>query len=649
MKSTKFNLGLIFLTTLILYIPIIFNPALILNRSNDLQDPFWPVFYYIKKEVMHGVLPFWNNLFLSGTPLLPDPQFSLFYPLNFLFILLPINTAFIVYFIIHSFLAGIGMYFVGLKALNFSKPTCIIMAILYISTPKLSGYLESGHMGLFATFTWFPFILLSLLMIFKKTDLKWSLLLGFSMAGVFYTHTVAFILSLAFSVSLFVALAMPFKNKRYTLQLIFIVAGLILTFGLIAITFLPQNEWLPQTTRFLLLQTRDVYPKWFSIKEFLQILLLPLTIGFQNIQNLDSEKWITTGSTTLFLAFVGFISAKHKYKILLASGFIALTLVALNNASPIYSMLIRIDWYVLMRVSTRVWFIVIISVVILAGFALEKIKSTNLGRKVLPLVVTLAISEQLILSGVYLSKPVSVNLNPAPDSLYSYLKSDSEIFRVYCINRCLSQQKSAQNNLQLVEGYNTLVQKNYHEEAWQLTGAYWNYYTLSIPPAGTFTFEKPQPDPISLGDFNTKYVISQYKLINQNFSLEKKFNEYFVYKNNSFKTRAYFVNHNDSSKFTKAPIIRYSPNEIIVDTSEKTSQQLTLSEVYSPGWNAYLDNKILTNVQEKPNRLRQVDILPDTKFVVFKYESQSFQTGLMITLSTLILVTLFTIKSHFRK
>lgn len=149
----KYKITLILLFSVLLYyFPILINPSLLLERNNDLQEQFWPVFYYIRNEFLHHfALPFWNNLFLSGTPLLPDPQFSLFNPINLVFVLFPTNLAFIIYFMLHSTLAAFGMYLLCTKVLNFSKFTSVSIGILYLSTPKIAGYLEAGHLGLFAT------------------------------------------------------------------------------------------------------------------------------------------------------------------------------------------------------------------------------------------------------------------------------------------------------------------------------------------------------------------------------------------------------------------------------------------------------------------------------------------------------------------
>ena len=86
--------------------------------------------------------------------------------------------------------------------------------------------------------------------------------------------------------------------------------------------------------------------------------------------------------------------------------------------------------------------------------------------------------------------------------------------------------------------------------------------------------------------------------------------------------------------------MKYSPNQIILDTSEHLSNQVILSSVYSSGWNAYLDGKEETKVLETPVSLMLVNIKPETKFIEFKYQPESFEVGKYISILAIILIIL---------
>lgn len=644
LKNEKIIIFVLLAIIFLLYLPILAKPELILNRGNDLQEQFWPIFYFINKHLWADhQLPLWNNVFLSGTPILPDPQFSLFYPGNFLFYVFPTSWAFIIYFLLHGFLGGMGVYLLTKRVFNFSKNASLFTVALYIFTPIHAGYIEAGHYGLIGSSAYLPFLLLAVIKQSKEFKAKWILLWAISLAGLFFTHSINFALATVVSILIFIYLSF----KRLSSHVLLGIFGtlsvvVILTFGLTAVTLLPQLEWLPSTTRSLLLNDRDVYPKWEGKKEFLATVFAPWVQDKNKIWETDTEKWIALGIFPTLLALYGLSKTPKRITFGALVLITTVLLVSLNNISPLYPLLLKFNWYVFMRVATRVWFIPILALAILAGLGFDSILKKNkpLGY----IIAFFALAETLALSWLWLEKPPNDQSNFVPEKVYQYLASDKDRFRVFCVTRCLSQKKASQYNLELAEGYNTLQQKNYFKHSWQLMGGYWNYYTLAIPPIGVYHFEKLQPDARSLGEFNVKYIISPYRLIDKNFVLVKQIENSLIYKNKQVLPRSYFWTE-DLKPASEARVIQYTPNFIRVDTNQNKTTRLVIAEVYSPGWKAYLNGKEEVRVQEKPNTLRLVDIKPDTRFVDFKYEPDSFKIGLLITAGTLIFLISWLIKN----
>ena len=226
----------ILLAAVVLYIPVLLSPSLVLDRQNDLEEFFWPIIYFVKQQILvNHQLPLWNNLFLSGMPLLPDPQSPLFYPPNLIFLILPIGMAFIFSFILHTFLAGVGMFLLS-RSLGIKQASSLFAAAIYMCTPRFFGYLEAGHFGLVTSFAWLPFIFLATTKIIKRPKILWSLVLAFSLAATFYTHIITFLIAVIASF----VITLIFRPKHF----LFLVLSAITTFGLVAVTLLPQLEWL---------------------------------------------------------------------------------------------------------------------------------------------------------------------------------------------------------------------------------------------------------------------------------------------------------------------------------------------------------------------------------------------------------------------
>ena len=622
------------------YTPIFLNQNLVLGRGNDLEEFFWPIFHYVKSNILAtGTVPLWNNLFLAGTPLLPDPQSPIFYIPNILSLIMPLDNFFIVSFVLHSIVAGIAMYFCSTNGFKFSKTTSLFLALLYVVTPKVAGYLEAGHIGLVYSYSWIPLILLSTIQITRAPKLKDTILMGASIALLYYTHLPTLIVVSATLGLMFLG-AIVFKYISITKKTIlyFAISGLI-AIGLTAVSLFPQLQAQDTSTRYLLLKNPDVYPKWSSIFEPLMIATVPWINGIDNLHKIGTEKWIAIGVFSTILAFIGYTKLNTKYKVGLAFLLGFLFLIILNNASPVYSTLLSQKWFSLLRVSTRFWVAVQLVSLYLIGIAFESIhvhKKSAL-KTIIYTIAIFTIVESTLLGWVYLQKTPSKNSGLAPSGVYEYVASDKSLFRVFCLTRCLSQRESSKYDLQLLDGYSTLQLKNFNQQSWQLTGSYWNYYTLSIPPIGTYMHEKLKPDVKSLGEYNVKYVISPYKLTDPNLIFKKNIQEFNVYQNKLFLPRAYSSSTVVNSK-EDTSLISYTPNVIKIDTSKTISTQLILSEVYSPGWKAYLNGSESVTIQEAPNALRAIDIRPDTKQVVFKYFPSSFIYGIILTCATVFII-----------
>ncbi len=391
-KFLIFDTTILFLGTIFFYLPVIINKALLINRGNDLEEQFWPTYTFIKNHLLSDhIFPLWNNQILSGLPLLPDPQFSLFYPPNWFLIFLPLDYGFLIFFIFHTLLSGIGMYLLLKKTFNLSRLVSVIVATLYIFSPKSGEYLSAGHYGLLATTAWLPFVLLSIFNLVKKPNITWAILFGLSLSAIFYSHTVIFIITLAASVLLLLWLLTD--NLHLSLKAVFIyILSFSFVFGFSAVTLLPQIEWIPETTRTVLLQERDVYPKWFSIKELFINIFIPWFNNYNNFWIIDTEKWITIGILPISLALIGFWKLPLKVKIGTIFLITFTLLISLNNASPISKLLLKVDGFVLMRVATRVWFVVILIALILCGFGLEYLKQRRVAKALLFFIVILLIT-----------------------------------------------------------------------------------------------------------------------------------------------------------------------------------------------------------------------------------------------------------------
>src|ERR1051326_3081074 len=75
----------------------------------DLVTMFYPWRTFAAAAIRHGKLPLWNPHILAGAPFLANGQSAVFYPVNFLYYLLPVRTAWPLRLMLQIVLAGCMM------------------------------------------------------------------------------------------------------------------------------------------------------------------------------------------------------------------------------------------------------------------------------------------------------------------------------------------------------------------------------------------------------------------------------------------------------------------------------------------------------------------------------------------------------------
>jgi hypothetical protein len=95
-------------TALLLYAPFVFRGRVLYWGTAMWQ--FWPWRSFAASELRAGRVPLWNPYAGNGVPLLADHQTAVFYPLNIVFWLLPVERAMGYSLILHAILAAVTMY-----------------------------------------------------------------------------------------------------------------------------------------------------------------------------------------------------------------------------------------------------------------------------------------------------------------------------------------------------------------------------------------------------------------------------------------------------------------------------------------------------------------------------------------------------------
>lgn len=182
MRRLENHLGPIgaMLTLLIVGFGDIFRKGMILG--NDIQTEFMWKRAYTFGAGLKGDLPLWNPYQFTGYPFMANFQSALFYPLNWIFLVLEMHSAFIVSTFIHLFLAGLFMYALVYGRTRKKIPS-LLAGILMTANGGLLARVFAGHVTIVCSYPWMIFCLLTFDRALRPENtplvtVRWSLLTG---------------------------------------------------------------------------------------------------------------------------------------------------------------------------------------------------------------------------------------------------------------------------------------------------------------------------------------------------------------------------------------------------------------------------------------------------------------------------------------
>ena len=157
-------------------------------QHSDLLVSHLPNLLLLKRSLQDwGQVPLWNPMILSGAPFAADPLSGLFYPPNWLLLILPLGLGFNLLLWLHLAFAGYGTYRL-LRNEDVGTPAAILAGLAFGGLPKLVGHVGLGHVSLVMAVCWTPWILLAVRNAFRveaQGRLRQAALAGAALGVVF--------------------------------------------------------------------------------------------------------------------------------------------------------------------------------------------------------------------------------------------------------------------------------------------------------------------------------------------------------------------------------------------------------------------------------------------------------------------------------
>ena len=143
-------------------------------KGNDLQTQFVPWRSFGFREMAQGNVPLWNPHNFSGTPYVGSWQSALFYPPNWLFLVLPVGHALNWSVALHVAIAGLGTY-LWARMRGVSAAGATIAGAVYMFGAPYSMHVAAGHATFLCVAAWTPVVFLVADRFLDGPTLRWGL------------------------------------------------------------------------------------------------------------------------------------------------------------------------------------------------------------------------------------------------------------------------------------------------------------------------------------------------------------------------------------------------------------------------------------------------------------------------------------------
>jgi membrane protein YfhO len=383
--------------------------------GSDTLAFYHPLTVWYAEQLRSGHLPLWFGYIFGGYPLFADGEIGMLYPLNLLaYLLLPIDSAFVLLRPLHFLLAGVFTYWLG-RLIGLQRFGALLTGLSFAYGSFMVGHLQ--HENIIRSTVWLPLELALLELAFRRIGrrrllplLGCGLVLGVQMLGI---HVQPVLLSLlvlpayaccaplrpdaslpppalpSWRRALAIPRSLPLKRLVMHLWPRLLAVGLvtIVGSGLAAVQLLPLYQLGERSMR-----SGGVsydYSTSFSVPP-VQLLQLVLPYLFRPDGSSYWGLW-SAAETTIYLGVAPLLLALVALAYLRSRpvGFFGLLfglslLLALGDYLPVklYSLVWSLPGFSYLRVPARFGMVFTLSAALLAGFAADWLASRSFDRSV---------------------------------------------------------------------------------------------------------------------------------------------------------------------------------------------------------------------------------------------------------------------------
>ncbi len=364
---------------------VLFTPAMFFYR--DVFSYSYPHAKFIQEICRQGYLPYWNPLLNYGEPVLANPNFLFFYPSTLLLILLPINLAYTLHYVLHFALAAIGTYGLARRWGQSRSAAFFAGFVFAFSGPVLSLGNLYNHMAAAAWIPW-AVLLTDLALAQRSSRPRVLLTLVFALqflASEPFTLIATFMLCLAYALFQKGNLRRPLAAENLRIVAHFAIVG-SLAVALSAVQLFPSLNLLGNSRRGVEGLPFNETTSWsfhplqlleFVVPGFFGSAIDTPTLWTMVLSNRNMPYYVSVfvGFIPLFFALVGSLAAQDRRRKFAGLGALMLLVLSFGRFTPAFAFVyLLLPPLALVRFPTKLMIPMMALVAVLAGWGLDALR-----------------------------------------------------------------------------------------------------------------------------------------------------------------------------------------------------------------------------------------------------------------------------------
>lgn len=153
------------------------------SAAQDFVHQVYPWRHLLREGYRSGRAPLWNPHQMCGTPFAANDQSAVFYPLNAIYVLLPVWKAFEISTVVHVFLAGLFMFFF-VRVLGVGRVGALSSGVAFMFTGWITVW--TSHAAKLDAAVWAPLVFAFFELSLRRRSAVWPLLCAAAL-GVQFT------------------------------------------------------------------------------------------------------------------------------------------------------------------------------------------------------------------------------------------------------------------------------------------------------------------------------------------------------------------------------------------------------------------------------------------------------------------------------